>query len=416
MAVMQVGRTEANPEGRPAELSQFDTGLTIEEQAARLDEIHQHLRDQEARLHILRTTHTPLGQMLNWIEPESQVEGGKLAEPPAEDRALEVLRGDSRELHPLSFDLARPGAELGPGKTVPIVRRDLTQIHPRGDLQDFLAKGPRPGPIPTAEGIQIIPPRAGSPHEYANTFHTGTCYGSQGNINAWDPYTAHSDEFSLGQVGMASSSRGGLQTVEAGHQEYRDLYGDWVPHLFVFYTTNGYSKSGDNIGGYNRDVMGWVQYSRSIYPGALSSPLSSYGGTQYIMSVKYQLWQGNWWLRINGQWIGYFPASLFSDPGLRNSASSAGWWGEIVDSASHADSTATTMGSGNFPAAGWQYAAFMSNVDYQSDTAGTMHDYPPASASATRPGCYGIDSDFASGSSWGSYFWWGGPGKNKNCP
>ena len=46
------------------------------------------------------------------------------------------------------------------------------------------------------------------------------------------------------------------ETVEGGWQVCQQLYNDWKAHLFVFYTTNGYSKKGDNIGGYNRDVLG----------------------------------------------------------------------------------------------------------------------------------------------------------------
>src|SRR5262249_61553072 len=134
---------------------------------------------------------------------------------------------------------------------------------------------------------------------------------------------------------LARGSGGSKQTVEAGHQEYKDRYGDWVPHLFIYYTTNGYTSSGDNIGGYNQDVDGWVQYSPYIYPEALSSPLSSSGGTQYIMNLKWQLWAGNWWLRVNGRWIGYYPASLFATFGLRNEAEKTAWYGEVVDSAGH---------------------------------------------------------------------------------
>jgi len=136
-----------------------------------------------------------------------------------------------------------------------------------------------------------------------------TCYGAYGNLAAFDPYLHRSDEFSLLQVALTRGSGSGRQTVEAGWQEYRDLYGDWVPHLFVFYTTNGHSKSGDNKGGYNRDVDGWVQYSNVVYPEAISSPNSTRGGAQYIMQIKYQLYQGNWWFCCNGRWIGYYPAS-----------------------------------------------------------------------------------------------------------
>ena len=105
------------------------------------------------------------------------------------------------------------------------------------------------------------------------------------------PYCEHADEFSLGQCALVRGAGSTKQTIETGHQQYRDLYGDWVPHFFVFYTTNGYTSSGDNLGGYNQDVNGWVQYSSSIFPEALSSPLSTFGGTQYVMNLKWQLWR-----------------------------------------------------------------------------------------------------------------------------
>lgn len=82
-----------------------------------------------------------------------------------------------------------------------MVKRPLDKIHPQGTLQDFLAKCNRPAPLPRPGTQHAIPPRAGSPHEYAYASYSGTCYGSQGNINAWRPYVAYSDEFSLGQVG-----------------------------------------------------------------------------------------------------------------------------------------------------------------------------------------------------------------------
>lgn len=118
---------------------------------------------------------------------------------------------------------------------MPVVKRPLDKIHPRRTLQDFLAKWNRPAPLPRPGTQHAIPPGAGSPHEYAS--YSGTCYGSQGNINVWRLYVAYSDEFSLGQVAMIAGSTKRLQTVEAGHPEYRNLYGDWVPHLFVYYTS-----------------------------------------------------------------------------------------------------------------------------------------------------------------------------------
>jgi hypothetical protein len=270
--------------------------------------------------------------------------------------------------------------------------------------------------LPDDDPRDFAYPEDGTVHKYAYSAQYVTCYGGEGNISAWDPYLEWSNEFSLGQVALARGSGNGKQTIEAGHQEFRDLYGDWVPHLFIFYTTNGYTSSGDNKGGYNRDVDGWVQYSSKIYPEAKSTPVSQFGGTQYVMQLKWQLWEGNWWLRVNGSWIGYYPASLFSTSGLRSQADKIAWYGEIVDAGSHAGTTATDMGNGHWPYEGWQHCAYMSHLYYQSSTGGALSRYNPGSVYATNDQCYDIEGHFNNTGSWGPYFWWGGSGRNSGCP
>lgn len=134
------GRIEVNPAERPREVRHLDYEVSVREQQAWLEEIHQHLRDREARLEVAETTRTPLGQELHWIDLESQVEIGKVAEPPSEDEPL-IARHDGKQAGlPLTSELERPGAELGPPGTVPVIKRPLDKIHPRGTLQDFLAK------------------------------------------------------------------------------------------------------------------------------------------------------------------------------------------------------------------------------------------------------------------------------------
>ena len=32
---------------------------------------------------------------------------------------------------------------------------------------------------------------------------------------------------------------------------------------------------------------------------------------QRIITLKYQLYQGNWWFQVQGIWLGYYPATLF---------------------------------------------------------------------------------------------------------
>ena len=393
---------------------------------ARLEEVRQYFKDRQSRREVVTVTETPLGQVLDWVPAESLAPDGKLADPPDEDRfdlsIFHRLPADdgTREVRPLQaveFELLRPDATKGPIGTVPVVRRNLDALVTGKTLGDFLSKGGHAMRIaPEGDDRDLRLPEDGTVHKYAYSAHWVTCYGCEGNINAWDPYTEWSDEFSLGQNAMARGSGSSKQTIESGHQEYRDLYGDWVPHLFVFYTTNGYTSSGDNKGGYNQDVDGWVQYSSSLHPEALSSPVSSFGSTQYIMNLKWQLWQGNWWLRCNGVWVGYYPASLFSTTGLHDQAEKCAWYGEIVDSGSHAGTTSTDMGNGHWPYEGWQHCAFMSNLSYQSGTGGQMARYQPGTVYASHPNCYGIEDHFDNTGSWGPYFWWGGSGKNSQCP
>jgi hypothetical protein len=34
----------------------------------------------------------------------------------------------------------------------------------------------------------------------------------------------------------------------------------------------------------------------------------------------------------------------------------------------------------------------------------------------SHPNCYAIEGHFNNTGSWGSYFWWGGSGRNSSCP
>jgi hypothetical protein len=135
-----------------------------------------------------------------------------------------------------------------------------------------------------------------------------------------------------------------------------------------------------------------------------------FGGNQYELALKVQLSAGNWWVRVGDQWMGYYPASLYNPAGLRNQADKVDWGGEIVDDVvHHPEATSTWMGSGHFPAAGWQWAAYMRNLSYQSDAAGSLAPLQGLT-SVTHPASYSIAADFSGASTWGSNFFWGGPG------
>jgi hypothetical protein len=416
------GKFERNPEhdDDAGEGAPIPEEVLERQSAERLEEIQQYLADRYARRDVITRTRTPGGIEIDWVPVESQ-HGWRPADPPDEDGPPRLEHGERRaEL--MTFELEKEGAKRGPRGTVPLLHTPIDRITPTVGLNDWLAKGARANRVPPpgkAFGYEVPGTEV---HKHVTATQNVTCYGTEGNINAWDPYVNWSDEFSLGQLWLIRGSfpDAKQQTVEVGHQECRNIYGDWVPHLFVFFTTNSYTafgkdKDGNNIGGYNTTVDGWVQYASTIHPGSLSSPLSQSGGTQFIMALKVQLWQGNWWVKVNGTWIGFYPASLYNSTGLREQADRLDWGGEIVDSADHSGTTATDMGNGHWPYEGWQRCAYMNNLRYQSTTEGAMSDYN-GRASSEFPACYGIESHMLSGSDWGSYFWWGGSGKNANCP
>jgi hypothetical protein len=373
-------------------------------------EIERRFKERDKALKVEATTRTASGHVLDWVQPTSLLGrgGGRRATPPPVPEM--TRRGDpKRPAELVKFELEMPGAARGPAGTVPILRRGADAVRVSTTASAFLSKHgqnqfkQRFVLTKNSDGFEV--PGDGA-HDYAYTAQFVTCYGGEGSLAAYDPYTQWSDEFSLLQILL----RRGNQTIEAGWQEYRDMYGDWVPHLFVYYTTNGYSNDDDNQGGYNRDVDGWVQYSSTIYPGAVFSPTSVRGGSQYMMQIKYQLYQGNWWFCCNGQWVGYYPASLFNDKGLRDSAEKIAFYGEIVDSSDHSGLTNTDMSSGYWPEYHWPWAGYLHNLKYQSDPNGALSDYNAGVTNASDPDEYDLETHMLSGSTWESYFWLGGPG------
>ena len=82
---------------------------------------------------------------------------------------------------------------------------------------------------------------------------------------------------------------------------------------------------------------GWVQHDDTIFPGTTFTPYSDRGGNQFKMTIKYQLFENNWWLACQGRWIGFYPARLFMGnqsvfSTLGDHADHIGFWGEIFDS------------------------------------------------------------------------------------
>jgi hypothetical protein len=376
-------------------------------------EVHEYFKARTAKLNIVKTTITKHGQTIDWIPIESQ---GPIAKPPP------LPEGISQHMLPCTMELEHEGAERGPEGTVPILRKTLETVAVNKPLRKYLARfrGRQPSILFSGTTEKTIAdPEEDGTHRYGFSRQSVLNWGGEGNIQVWDPWVEVEDDFSLLQIGVLNlnDNPGVRQSVEAGWQVYQDLYGDWSPHLFVYYTTNDY-HDGDNKGGYNTDVDGWMQYDSTIFPGTRFAPTSTVNGQHYQIFIKYQLFEGNWWFNCLGRWIGYYPARLWQGnqgtfEGLGDHADHIGFWGEVFDSDDGAGRTKTDMGSGIFPDGGGQ-SAFMTNLKFQSTRAdgGNMENYDGGRTIVQEdPDMYRIDPHFhEEPTQWESWQNVGGPG------
>lgn len=203
-----------------------------------------------------------------------------------------------------------------------------------------------------------------------------------------------------------------LQSVEGGWTIDRGLNGDLAPHLFTYFTTNGYAADGDNLGGYNRLVKGWVQISTTSFPGMnlVSSSLDHYVN-RYDM--KFLLFQSNWCFQIEDEWVGYYPASLFGTGAMASNASWLAFGGEVYTDLSVPAATTSQMGSGRRGERGSNgYSAWQRNIQAVTSVGATTHQLQDfnGAASAEDSSHYDIVQSMRTTTNWGSVLWAGGPG------
>ena len=380
-------------------------------------EIAEYFLARRLRLKVVATTRTRSGDTLDWIPVGSQVAEGSIAAPPPPRTEEHPFRPDERTKH-IRFELLEPGAERGPAGTVPVFRKRIEALHETTSLSYYLSKRGAARLNPKRRHAGPIDPNPTFYHCMSGQMID--CGGCGTWLNVWQPYVAGSNDHSTWQLGMSNYDNPQQQTLEAGWTCDQSLNGDWSPHLFTYYTTNNYTADGDNIGGYNSDVDGWVQVSGSIYPGIGLSPASTYGGAQYGLGIWYMLYNNNWWFWVqnnangDGEWIGYYPSWLFfGQPGdsefstLGALAEWVGFWGEVGTASSDPQSDATQMGSGARAEAGWTKAAFQKNLFVQIGVNGPFWQQA-GTATADDSQKYDIELFAESGSNWGSYFYAGG--------
>ncbi|KAK7389101.1 hypothetical protein VNO78_23933 [Psophocarpus tetragonolobus] len=300
-----------------------------------------------------------------------------------------------------SFQLWTDSGEECPEGTVPIRRTTEQDFLRASSIRRFGRKPSR-----------VRRDSTGTGHEHAVVSVNGDqYYGAKASINVWTPSVTDPYEFSLSQIWVIAGSFGNdLNTIEAGWQVSPELYGDNYPRFFTYWTTDAYQATGC----YNLLCSGFVQTNNRIAIGAAISPRSIYNGRQFDIGLM--VWKdpkhGHWWLEFgSGLLVGYWPAYLFSH--LRNHASMVQFGGEIVNSRSRGYHTGTQMGSGHFAGEGFRKAAYFRNlqvVDWDNNLLPLSNIHQLADHS----NCY--DIRVGSNNVWGTYFYYGGPGRNVRCP
>ncbi|KAL2455208.1 Protein of Unknown Function (DUF239) [Abeliophyllum distichum] len=292
--------------------------------------------------------------------------------------------------------------EFCPEGTIPIRRTTEQDFLRASSIRRFGRKIRRP----------IRRDSSSNGHEHAVGYVSGDqYYGAKASINVWAPRVANRYEFSLSQLWVIAGSFGDdLNTIEAGWQVSPELYGDNYPRFFTYWTSDAYQATGC----YNLLCSGFVQTNNRIAIGAAISPISSYNGGQFDISLL--VWKdpkhGNWWLEFgNGVLVGYWPSFLFTH--LRNHAGMVQFGGEIVNNRATNSHTSTQMGSGHFAGEGFGKASYFRNLQVV-DWDNSLIPLSNLKVLADHPNCYNIQGGI--NRVWGNYFYYGGPGRNSRCP
>ncbi|MFC6839883.1 neprosin family prolyl endopeptidase [Xanthomonas theicola] len=304
--------------------------------------------------------------------------------------------------------------------TVSLERIGIEDLAEARNLSEFLAKQP------TRDDRAGLAADASNGHHYASVFADtqGSPIGGAGaDLNIWTPtFRSSNDYMSISQIWIFGESASQLQqTLEVGWQ-LRPSYRDWGNKsiTFIYSTQDGYTATGCH----NLECGDFVQVVSGNVLGTpyVANRYSASGGKQTLMSVEYQRDSGgNWWLMLDGTWIGYYKANLYSGD-LATGSSAVGFsaGGEIYAN----DLTPSTpMGSGAFASAGYRKAAFQANHFYR-DGSLAAHAVTRLSAyTIDYPACYtlalaGISGPAATGVSGiglapemhSGGFYFGGPG------
>ena len=222
-----------------------------------------------------------------------------------------------------------------------------------------------------------VPLQAGGLGEYHRHAHASQAVaniGLRSTLSVWSP-NPDPGSFSLSQTWLTGTKNGVLQTIESGWQVYPEVYGDRLPHLFIFFTRYSYAQGS---GWYNLDrpssePLGFTQFSTPASQSwKIGKSLESSGiATGSSFTLQWQRGDdGNWYLYLQRPGgpqdaVGHYPGKLFGNGAMATAGDTIDFGGEVCSRVGGASSTATgQMGSGQPAKAGYPGAALHDRIYY----------------------------------------------------
>ncbi|KAL6323183.1 hypothetical protein AAG906_027463 [Vitis piasezkii] len=206
-------------------------------------------------------------------------------------------------------------------------------------------------------------------------------YGVTSILNVYKPTLLSPDQVSGSMIylstGFGDDSK---SVVSVGWAVMPPVYRDNFTHLFAYWTADN-SKT---TGCYDILCPGFVQQSH-----------------EFALDSK----SGDWYLRVNGASVGYWPKELFR--GAFEVAKEVNWGGEIFSPRQ----PCPPMGSGHFESEGIGGACYISDMRYQTAAGGFFEDIDPElQALVDSPHCYNVSMPSYLSEIPGYTFLFGGPG------
>jgi hypothetical protein len=202
-------------------------------------------------------------------------------------------------------------------------------VCPSGQVPQPTARSARKGipRIRASAPASVANSTSGGGYYYNVAYLFGTGESASGSFTQDKPYVAPTDYHSLAEIAGESANEQNI--IEIGWTVDPNVNnGDANPHLFVYHWINASSTC------YN--ACGYVQVSKSRYPGMKVTVTTH----PYSYAVKHQ--NGRWYVGYQGEWIGYFPDSLWN--GAFTVMGLTQWFGEVAAGSS----PCTWMGDGIF--------------------------------------------------------------------